>query len=193
MKVEEWKDIVGYEGMYMVSNLGRVKSLDRKVEYLDGRKYFYKSKILTTSIKGNGYYTVSLQKNNKPKNYYVHRLVASAFLDNNKSLPQVNHKDEDKGNNSVENLEWCTPKYNNNYKGKAKRVATKIDYSIVSKKNSKKVYQYSNDFKLIKIWDSVISTKEYGYNPSCVSSCCRGEKKTHLSFIWSYEQYKEEF
>lgn len=108
---EIWKDIKGYEGIYQVSSRGKVRSF-----------HFGKNiKILRFSIRG-GYANVILYKNKKRKTFSVHRLVAEAFIDNPNDLPEVNHKDEDKLNNQVENLEWCTPKYNSNYGTRNKRI-----------------------------------------------------------------------
>ena len=101
---EIWKDIEGYEGLYKISNMGRVKSIK-----------FNKEKILFLQKDKYGYLRVGLRKMGKLKNYFVHRLVAEAFIPNPNNLPIVNHKDENKQNNCVENLEWCTVKYNNSY------------------------------------------------------------------------------
>ena len=124
---EIWKDIKGYEGYYQVSNYGRVKSLDRYVEYNTGYMYLKKGKILNLCKYSNGYYFVNLSKDNVQKQIMVHRLVAQAFIPNPHNYPCVNHKDENKQNNFVwvnddgtvdlekSNLEWCTAKYNCNY------------------------------------------------------------------------------
>ena len=101
---EVWKDIKGYEGLYQISNTGKVKGLKR-------------NKVLKPILQRSGYYYVDLQR----KRRLVHRLVAEAFIDNPDNLPEVNHKDEDKVNNSVENLEWCDSKYNANYGTRNKR------------------------------------------------------------------------
>ena len=105
--MEEWKDIKGYEGLYQISNKGRVKSL--------GNNKTRKEKIRDGKIGNRGYKKISLCKNGKEKKYSIHRLVAEAFLPNPDNLPVVNHKDENKLNNNVENLEWCTQAYNVNY------------------------------------------------------------------------------
>ena len=122
---EIWKDIPHYEGLYQVSNYGRVKSVGRYVEYTNRwggtSKQLVPERIKAQSVKSNGYQTLVLYKNNMPKNEYVHRLVAMAFIPNPKNLPQVNHKDEDKANNVVDNLEWCDNNYNNSYNGKRQR------------------------------------------------------------------------
>ena len=114
---EIWKDIPGYEGMYQVSNLGRVKSLGRASEI--GRNL--KTKILKQTAEDKGYMKVGLRKNNKIRTVRVHRLVAEAFVGNPQGLPEVNHKDENKANNTYTNLEWCTTKYNCGYGSKGKR------------------------------------------------------------------------
>lgn len=111
---EEWREIEGYEGLYQVSNLGRVKSLFRVVMRSDGKPNTVNEKILKNGMT-KGYCAVVLCKDRKKKMYKVHRLVAMAFLSNPHNLPEVNHKDENKKNNHVDNLEWCTPKYNTNY------------------------------------------------------------------------------
>ena len=114
MTVEEWRDVVGYEGFYQVSNLGNVKSLDRIIER-NGKLSYLKGKTIKACFSGRGYLTVGLSKNNKVKLVGVHRLVTQAFIPNPDNLPQVNHKDCVKSNNRVENLEWCSVLYNLTY------------------------------------------------------------------------------
>lgn len=170
MKKEYWKDIVNYEN-YQVSNLGRVRSLYNN-------KGQYRIKILNPII-GNGYYRVRLFKNKKNKLYSVHRLVAEAFIHNPDNLPCINHKDENRLNNIVENLEFCTHKYNSNYGTAIKRTINKI---------SKKVYQYTLDGELVKIYNSVKECEQYNFKHSGISACCRGDKyrKTYKGYIWRY-------
>lgn len=108
---EEWKDIEGYEGLYQISNKGRVKSL---VGW-NGHKYISREKILKPSKTSTGYWKVDLHKNGKKKSLKLHRVIASAFIPNPNNLPFINHIDSNPLNNSLENLEWCTPKYNSQY------------------------------------------------------------------------------
>lgn len=108
--MEIWKDIEGYEGLYQVSNLGRVKSLSRLIER--ERSYYSKEKLLKVVINKYNYCKVNLYKSNKIKSFTVHRLVANTFLSNPYNKPQVNHIDGDKCNNCVNNLEWTTASEN---------------------------------------------------------------------------------
>lgn len=116
LEQEIWKDIKNYEGLYKISNLGRVKSLPKYA----GRSY-RKEKILKTYLDKNGYVKVILCKNNRTRFLSIHRLLAEAFIPNPNNYPQINHKDENKQNNSLNNLEWCTCKYNINYGTRTKR------------------------------------------------------------------------
>ncbi len=117
IKTEEWKDIKGYEGLYQISNLGRVKSLP-KVRDL----YFRTDERILALSTHKGYLQVGLHKNNKRKLYRVHRLVAETFIPNPNNYKEVNHKDCNKQNNYIDNLEWCDRKYNVSYsKGNMKK------------------------------------------------------------------------
>lgn len=105
--VEEWRDIDGYEGLYQVSKLGRVKSLERRV--WNGNSYYIKpEKILKNNLMKNGYCRVTLTKDGKQEQYYIHRLVATAFLPNDDGLPEVDHIDANPRNNRIDNLRWVT-------------------------------------------------------------------------------------
>lgn len=110
-----WKEILGYEGLYQVSNTGRVRSLNYRRTG--------KTKVIKQSTNKGGYKSVCLYKDGKLKGYSVHRLVALAFIPNPLNLPQVNHIDENPSNNAVWNLEWCTPKYNSNYGNCRKKIS----------------------------------------------------------------------
>ena len=117
MEKEIWKDIQGYEGKYQVSNLGRVKSLNY---HRSG-----KERILKYLINTRGYLTTMLYKNGIGKNVRINRLVAQAFIENPENLPEVNHIDEDKTNNRVGNLEWCSHEYNTNFGTRNERIMFK--------------------------------------------------------------------
>lgn len=108
----KWKDIKGYENIYQVSNTGEVKSLDRFVYCKSGYKRFIKGKILKIFKQNSGYYFVGLTKNNKTKQFLIHRLVAMTFIENCFKYPEINHKDGNKSNNNILNLEWCSRSYN---------------------------------------------------------------------------------
>ena len=168
---EIWKDKKDYEGHYQVSNCGRVKSIK-----------FGKEKILKLIKDKDGYLQVTLCKNNIKKVYKVHRLVAEAFLDNPNNLPCINHKDENKLNNIVTNLEYCTYSYNSNY-------GTAIERR--SKKRSKPVLQYDLEGNFIKEWKSVAECGRNGYNYGNVSECCRGKRKYHKDCIWRYKNEED--
>ena len=124
---EIWKDITGYEGLYQISNLGRLKSLKRKCN-----KRLCKEIIKKPSL-ANGYQRIALCKNGQINYYSIHRLVATAFIPNPKKLPCVNHKDTNRANNRVDNLEWCTYKENNNYGNHYKKIMIKRALYIMNK------------------------------------------------------------
>ena len=165
---EIWKDIKGYEGLYQVSNMGRVKSLERTV--WNGKGY-YKTpeRILKAGANGDGYLSVNLCKDGRKKPYYVHRLVVQAFIENTQNLPEINHKNEDKTDNRVENLEWCNRSYNVEY-SKAKPVIgiNKVSGLIVefpSAKEAKKVLNIAQ---------------------GSICDCCKGKRNSAGGYIWFY-------
>ena len=167
---EEWKDIEGYEGKYQISNLGRVKSLNYRNT---GRE-----DILTSVPDKYGYLHVNLYKNGKKKHYTVHQLVAEVFILNPNNYEEINHKDENKSNNCVSNLEWCDRKYNMNYGTINKRLSE-------SSKGKNKGSKNGNSSKVLCIttgepFPTVGKASEYCNlkNSSNISACCRGEQKT---------------
>ena len=184
---EIWKDIAGYEGIYAVSNLGRVRSLDRYVQCVDSVRY-YKGRIMKLHKQRNGYLQVCLRISGKHEQALVHRLVAEAFIPNHGQLPCVNHKDENKENNNADNLEWCTQKYNNHYgEGNKTRCRNARDGAI--NKLAKPVLQYSLDGKLL---DEYYSAMEAGRQNHCsqagISNCCNGKQKTAYGYVWRYKE-----
>lgn len=167
---EIFKDIKGYEGLYQISNFGNVKSLQRD-----------KEKLLRQYIK-RGYFQVGLSKEGTVAWKSVHRLVAEAFIDNPDNLPQVNHKDEDKTNNRVDNLEWCTADYNNKYGTRTKRA---------TKSNSKPIIQLNLNGEIIKEWRSAAEVeKELGFNDEFISDCAKQKygRKTAYGYKWRYKE-----
>lgn len=162
---EEWRDIVDYEGLYQVSNLGRVRSL-------------ITNKILKQQKDKNGYLFVGIRKNGKRKFKKIHRLVAEAFLDNPNNLPEVNHKDENKTNNVVSNLEYCDHKYNTNYG--TRNIRSKIS-------QSKTVVAYKNGVEVLR-FSSTAEAQRNGYNSGNISCCCRGIYKQYKGFKWKYKK-----
>lgn len=178
---ELWKDIKGYEGYYQVSNLGRVRSVDRWVANSGDTKKFLKGRIRKLNYLNNGYLVAHLLKEGKSEPYYVHRLVAEAFIPNPDNLPIINHKDEVKTNNHVDNLEWCTYSYNSNY-GTAIERARKNNEG-----RCKKVYQYNLDGEFIREWESAMEVeRQLGYSDSSIVDCCKGKSKTAYKHIWSF-------
>lgn len=165
---EIWCPIKGYEGVYEVSDKGRVKSLK-----------YGKERILKPIRNLNGYIQVKLRKNGDNKMCCVHRLVAQTFIPNPDNLPEVNHKDENKENNSVQNLEWCDRKYNNNYGTRNQMVSMKL---------SKPILQYTKSGELVREWKSATDVQRtLGYAYQHISNCCTGRYKSAYNFIWKFK------
>lgn len=184
---EVWKDVLGYEGLYQVSNLGRVKSLFREVHYKDGRIGHFPEMILRQGTNHKGYKVVYLSKSSSKKTALVHRLVAKAFIPNPNSLPQINHKDEDKVNNTADNLEWCNAKYNNNYGGYRERMSKTLTNGPLAKSTQ----QFDLKGKLIKVWPSTIEIqRQLGFFASNIQKCCVGKIKTAYGYKWRYSNAK---
>ena len=189
--MEEWKAIAGYEGLYEVSNLGRIKSLSR----IDSRGYKRNEKILKLNKDSGGYLKVSLYKNGKPKQYLVHRLVAQAFIPNPNNLPEINHKINDfehRSDNRVENLEWCTRDYNCNYSNHNEKMSESKKGKLLGDKNPR-----ARKVKCTTTNEIFNTMKEAGekYNISiqCIYSCCVGKSKsagrhpiTKEKLVWVY-------
>ena len=171
---EIWKPICGYEGLYEVSNLGRIKSLRDK----NGNR----EKILKTIKDKDGYLKINLWKEDKMKTFRVHRLVATAFISNPNNLPTVNHIDENKENNVADNLEWMNLSQQQRHGTCQQRRAEKLTNGVLSKQ----VYQYDKQGTLVAIWQSTNECGRNGFNQGNVAACCRGEAKSHKGYIWSY-------
>lgn len=179
MKNEIWKPVKGYEGLYEVSNFGRVRSFDRVVVDKNGRKLHYSGKIMTQNKTFDGYPNITLGTYNNKRTITIHRLVAEAFIPNPLNLPQVNHKDEDITNNVCTNLEWCDNGYNVNYgTGNQKR-------RINSSKN-KKIIQLTLNGDFVAEWQSLREAERHGFNHGNISQCLTGRIGTYKGFIWKY-------
>lgn len=183
---EIWKDIKDYEGLYQVSNLGRVKSLER----LDNINHLVKEKILNPKEHTDGHLFVGLFKNGKGINCKVHILVAKHFIPNVENKPLVHHIDKNKLNNNVDNLMWCTQKQH-------KELHPEI-YEAISKAKSISINQYDLQGKLIREWKSSAEIqRELGFRKTNILYCCKGGYFSHkrnkwvnttqaYGFIWKY-------
>ena len=177
--MEEWKDIVGFEGLYQVSNMGRVRSFDQYIDGSHGCKRLVKGKILKpckSGRKANPYYEVFLYKEKKRYRVPLHRLVAKAFIDNTENYPCVNHKDEDPSNNKADNLEWCTHKYNNSYGNRLK---------IIGDKHKKKVYCVTLNEQYDSIKEASIKT---GIERSLIGSVCNHRAHTAKGMVFRFAE-----
>lgn len=179
MQAEIWKDIPNYEGLYMASNLGRVKSLP---------KHYHKEIILKNKLTKDGYYESTLIKNGKPKFIRTHRLVAMAFIPNIENKPQINHIDGNKLNNNVNNLEWCTLQENKDH---AIRTGLQ-DFRGKNNPKAKSVLQYDKKGNFIKRYDTIREAmKETGTLESKISMVCNNHSKTAGGYIWKFERGDE--
>lgn len=182
---EIWKDIPNYESLYQASNLGKIRN--KKT-----------NKILKQNNHESGYLRIGLFKNGKEIKYYIQVLMAMTFLDKNnfKSMPyedrtkidinkiRINHKDENKHNNNISNLEYCTYSYNNNYGSRNKIVANKNKIS-----HSKKINQYDLNGNFIREWNSMHEIERQLNIPSpCVCLCCKNKQKKSKGYIFKYKE-----
>lgn len=158
--MEEWKPLK-YNEKYLISSEGKIKSL-------------YTNRLLKPFLMKKGYLEVSLWINNKRKTFRVHKLVAETFIPNPNNFSQINHKDENKTNNDITNLEWCTPQYNH-------------DYGARNLKTKKKICQMNMEGNVIKIWDGIVDIeKELHLFGSNITSVCKGRRKTYKGYKWKY-------
>lgn len=184
---EVWKDIPNYEGYYQVSNLGRVKSLKRIIIRRDGKPYLQKEKILQPIRNHKGYCQCFLTINFKGNSKAIHRLVAETFIPNPNNLSQVNHKDGNKENNCVDNLEWIT-----NYDNMQHSIKTGLrDVKKITDKlkvvNSRKIIQYDLDGNFIKQYNSISNAEKELHIPNQnIVKVCQGKRRTAHNFIFRY-------
>lgn len=189
---EVWKDIEGYEDLYMISNYGNVKSLEKK----DSLGRIRSEKILKLQKTAWGYFQLTLHKDNKKKNFLIHRLVAMAFIENPNNHLEVNHKDEDKTNNKVENLEWCDRTYNANFGTIKERLAEHSRRRIgenhpMHGRIGVKSPRYGTTGEKSPVARRIIcettgeifitireASRKMNINESNICDCCRGGRKT---------------
>ena len=216
------KPVVGYEGCYEVDTCGRIYSLDRVIHVEDnGRTYDkpLKGGIMKQRLHSQGYKIVSLTKNGKTKNVFVHRIVAMAFLPNPDNLPCINHKDEDKTNNFIENLEWCTYQYNNAYGSKPRKHSKWMTGRKLSDEHKKAISDalkdhYKNHESHMKgsvsphrkpvigtdicgmefSFESVSDAARYvgDKDGKHISSVCNGRRKKHKGYEWKWAERRED-
>ena len=187
---EVWKDVVGYEGLYKVSDKGNIYSIERITS--QGNKCG--GRVLKPRPHSKGYLEVILHKDGKMKQRRIHRLVAEAFIPNPNNFPQVNHKDEIKTNNELSNLEWCDARYNSNHGTRIERIV---------KKTSKKVRAVNIKTGEVIRFKSTAEAQRKGYNSGNVSLACRGIYKnsntgkligdgcTYRGYRWYYQEEGE--
>ena len=187
---EKWVDIPQFEQSYQVSNLGRVRSKDRTIKRRNRWgfecDFKMKGKVLSPAIVDGKYYVVALQKGGNICQLKVHRIVAMTFIPNPNGYKEVNHKDENKLNNEVSNLEWCDRKYNANYgtaieRGRVKR--------LNRKDTSKPVKQQSLDGVLVNVFPSCMEAQRCtGIDHASIARCCYKRNKTAGGFIWDFKE-----
>lgn len=207
--MEVWKDIKGYEGLYIISSFGNVKSLNYRRSGV--------ARLLKLRYTTSGYHNITLSDNGSKKDRMVHRLVAETFIPNPKDLPQVNHKDENKLNNNVENLEWCTAEYNTNYGTGIERMAKSQTgkrhtyeqrkarsermkglragekHPMFGKRHTKEAIQKMTESRkkpviCIDTGQKFDSAKEAGefVGSTTVGDCCNGKYKTSGGYRWRW-------
>lgn len=163
-----WKDVPGYAGLYEISNTGVVRG---------------KNGIRKPQLSWDGYLYVKLCNNGHEQKHKIHRLVAMAFIPNPQGLPEINHKDENKQNNHVDNLEWCTRIYNNRYGMRGKKAGIGIRKAF-----QKRVYRFDRNGNYIDSFESVkLAGIQMNINPSAISDVARGKRKTAGGYKWSYD------
>ena len=180
--VEEWRAIKGYEGIYEVSNLGRVRSLDRIQSRSSWRQrefmQHYKGRILKLRKNNKGYCIVTLQVHRNFDTRLVSRLVAEAFIPNPNNLPIVNHKDQVPTNNVASNLEWCTIQYNVTYANAVEMRATKL---------ARPIEQLTLDGKHVAFYKSANEAERIcGYDHTNIGRVIHGKQMQYMGFLWRY-------
>ena len=179
---ECWGWFPGYVGLYQVSTRGQVRGVDRWVIYKDGSKHFYKGRILKPKRdKKTGYLYVTLSRNNKQRKFYIHRMVAEVWLDNPEGKPEVNHRNEQKDMNFVENLSYCTRKENMAW-------GTGIERRSASRLKPVQALDVKTG-QVVREFPSIKEAGRNGFHQSHISACCLGKYgyRTHKGYIWRFK------
>ena len=195
MGEELWKVIPEFN-LYEISNYGRIRCKERIVKGKRKGGFILKEHLLNPINNGRNYLHVTLNQNNKKKKFYIHRLVATAFIPNIDNKPFINHIDNNPLNNHADNLEWCTPQENVDWmiaQGRNERNSFWISRLKETKKKIRKQVIGINiktgeelHFKYLN------EVSQKGFQPSCVSNCCNGKRKKHKGYIWKFEEIKKE-
>lgn len=179
--IEQWRWVPHYEGLYLVSSMGKVARADY-IQSNGKGEFFVNGHIMRVNLNRKGYPQICLTKNNQRDTQRVHRLVALAFIPNPNNLPTINHKNEDKTDNRVENLEWCSWEYNHNYGTRNRRQSK----SMVGK-NCKRIPQLDLNGNVIKEWASALCAAIHlGICQTGISLCCTGRIKTYKKYKWKF-------
>ena len=193
--MERWKTIDGTGGRYEVSTLGTVRSLPRYETDKNGRRVYHTGRTLKQHDNGRGYYRVYMTFDGVHRREYVHRLVALAFIENPRGLREVNHKDFNPANNAVENLEWVSGYQNYKYSENAghfvrtEKWVANLRSTLRAKMGTPVVGTPINGGRSI-VYEAVNDSIKDGFQPSCITACCRGRRKTHKGYRWKYERQR---
>jgi hypothetical protein len=193
MENEIWKDIDGYEGLYQVSSGGRIRRMASSVLKSNGIYYNSKCVIRKPFITSVGYYMITLSKSGRINQYVVHRLIAAAFIPNPENKPQVNHKNLDKKDNRLDNLEWVTVSENAKHYVASGRFRPPCRGRFGSKHHlSKPIHKTDLKGNILESFDAVkTAARKLGTTSSNICSCLKGRNKTHLGFKWIYAAAKQ--